>query len=99
MADLTVASIILQQLGGNTFRMMTGAKDFVGGENYLFFSIPPNQSKARKLRITLMPSDTYRMEFFRLMSAEPVAELTHDDVYCDSLQEIFTRITGLYTRL
>lgn len=99
MADLTVANTIIEQLGGRMFRMMTGAKDFVGGDTFLVFSIPPNQSKARKVRITLMPSDTYKVEFFRLRSVEPIAELTHNDIYCDVLQETFTRTTGLYTRL
>ena len=36
---MEVAREILKQLGGNKFRMMTGAKNFVAGENYLTMKI------------------------------------------------------------
>ena len=38
--DLTVANTILQQLGGNKFRVMTGAKNFVGSNDALTFRLP-----------------------------------------------------------
>ena len=36
MSNLKVAKTILEQLGGNHFRMMTGAKKLAGDENSLF---------------------------------------------------------------
>ena len=33
MSNMTVAKTILEQLGGNKFRMMTGAKNLAGDEN------------------------------------------------------------------
>ncbi len=35
MNNLKVAETILEQLGGNQFRMMTGAKNLAGDENSL----------------------------------------------------------------
>ena len=35
MSNMTVAKTILEQLGGNKFRMMTGAKNFMGFSNGL----------------------------------------------------------------
>ena len=35
MSNLTVAKTILEQLGGNKFCMMTGAKNLAGDENSL----------------------------------------------------------------
>lgn len=95
----SVAEIIYQQLGGGQFRAMTGSKSFIAYPDALVFAIPPNKSAARKVRITLLSSDTYRMEFFRQMKIDPIKDLTHEDVYFDQLQEIFTQVTGFFTRL
>ena len=46
---------ILEQLGGNRFISMTGAKTFVWDDNKLQFSIPRNQSKANKVVIIYKP--------------------------------------------
>jgi len=42
MADLTVAKTIFEQLGGEHFVAMTGAKDFVGTEDSLTFKVGSN---------------------------------------------------------
>lgn len=39
MTDMFIAKTILEQLGGARFRMFTGAKRFVAGENFLQFKI------------------------------------------------------------
>lgn len=100
MTDMTVAKTIHAQLGGARFNMMTGAKDFVGGENKLQFKIPRTRQITHVL-ITLDANDTYTMEFKRWMPKTmdfyPMA--THKHVYCDKLQEIFTMETGLFTKL
>jgi hypothetical protein len=99
MSDLTVATIILQQLGGNRFRAMTGAKDFVGGATSLSFRLPKANRGINGVYINLEPSDTYKIEFVRVRNFERKVVETCDDVYCDSLQDVFTRVTGLHTRL
>src|SRR4051812_14375724 len=64
--DMTIASTILAQLGGNKFVAMTGAKNFVNGGNYLQFSIGRNSSKTNSVRVTLQANDTYVMHFFKI---------------------------------
>lgn len=96
---LTVARTILAQLGGNGFRVMTGAKNFVAGENYLSFQIPRAKSGIRGVRIELTPMDTYTVTFmkWRKFDVTVVSEVT--DVYADQLEAVFTGATGLYTRI
>lgn len=111
--DKEVATTILQQLGGNKFIVMTGAKDFFALENGggLGMSIPRNKSKANRLKIKLMPDDTYTLEWIKfspsrwqpkkLTFTEPKVTVlkTQEGVYCDMLQEFFTEYTGMYTHL
>ena len=108
---MRVAETILQQLGGNRFVSMTGAKNFVADGNTLRMSLPRNVSKANRLYITLDASDTYTMRFFHYSPArlnrktyawsdDKVKEIkTLHDVYCDQLQEVFTAVTGMHTHL
>lgn len=108
---MRVADIILQQLGGNKFIVMTGAKNLVSDGNTLRMSLPKNMSKANKLDITLDETDTYTMRFYKYTAGklnkktwswteDKVTEVkTLDGVYCDMLQEMFTQVTGMYTRL
>ncbi len=108
---MTIAQTILQQLGGNRFIAMTGAKNFVDDGYTLRMTLPRNASKANRLYITLDFDDTYTMRFFRYtaprlntkkftFSKEKVTEVkTIKGVYCDMLQERFTEVTKMYTRL
>jgi hypothetical protein len=92
--NLQVITDILNQLGGRKFTAMTGACNFVAIEYGLQFSFK-GSTKANKCRIALEPSDTYKVEFFRLRGGEckPVAEF--EGVYNDMLKKIFTSTTGL----
>lgn len=101
MSDLTVAKTILQQLGGNKFIAMTGAKNFVGDERSLSFMLPGNfaAKRIRGVRILLHPSDTYTVEFNKMSKGKIVNVSTHYYIYDDQLQELFTRVTGLNTHL
>lgn len=96
-----VPNTILQQLGGKRFVHMTGSHTFTGTQNSLSFRLRRNQVNASGMRITLMPTDTYKVEFYRIrkMEAIPMPQHTYEDVYFDMLQEIFTKVTGLYTHL
>lgn len=95
---MAVAKTILQQLGGNKFIAMTGARNFLGSENSLSFRFP-GHGKANYCRITLTPMDTYKVEFIRIRGRDITTVSEHNDVYCDALQELFTRVTGLDTHL
>lgn len=48
------AQTILNQLGGNRFVAMTGAKNFVALENGIKFNIGKNASKANTVKITVL---------------------------------------------
>lgn len=100
---MNVAKTILEQLGGNRFYIMTGAKNFVGGENYLRFSLPGKGVKQRGnvFQVILDPSDTYTLKLFKFdrknLDCKELKSIS--DVYAEDLQDIFTEMTGLYTKL
>lgn len=100
-----VASIILQQLGGNKFIAMTGARHFGTNGNDLAFTLPRYPGlKINCVKITLNAMDTYDIDFLKVppMSQchKPVETIKRcEDIYNDQLQEVFTRYTGLDTHL
>lgn len=96
---MTVANTILEQLGGNRFSCMTGAKNFVGGENMLMFSITKANGGINKVRITLNANDLYDVEFFKMGKFDYKVIAEQSDVYADSLRAVFTAHTNLYTSL
>ena len=101
-SDLSVAQTILQQLGGNKFIAMTGAKEFVGGTEFLGFKIPKNMSTANRVTIKYYPArDMYEVDFIKSdrygLNAKTIK--TFDNVYADQLRQIFTSVTGMETSL
>lgn len=97
-----IAVEILNQLGGNKFIAMTGAKNFVWLEKGgLIFKLPSNFARngINLVRIKLEPSDTYNIEFLKSRGASLKIIGSFEMIYCDQLQEIFTETTGLYTHL
>lgn len=111
MSDPAVARTILQQLGGNKFIVMTGAKDFVYDDNSLRFRIPRNRSRANLVTVSLRGDDTYTMVFRRYIPSKlslKTCKWTEEKdetirrfegIYFDQLQELFTEVTGMYTKL
>lgn len=97
----SVASIILEQLGGGQFIAMTGAKDLVDGGDYLGFKLPSHFARngINYVRITLTPDDLYNIEFGKIRGFDYIVVEEYNGVYFDQLQEIFTQITGLDTHL
>lgn len=110
---MSVAEEILRQLGGRQFIAMTGAKNFLKDEknNWMSFRIGRNASKTNYIKITLTPDDLYTMEFMRITSprlnkktwtySEGKTTLIkkYDGLWCDQLQEMFTEVTGMATRM
>ena len=111
MNDHSVADTIYQQLGGNKFAVMTGAKYFAYGDNSLTFIIPRNKSRANTVKITLRGDDTYDMAFRQITlpklshktwtfsKGKDIVIREFNCVYFDQLQELCTEVTGMYTRL
>ncbi len=100
MSNLKVAETILEQLGGNKFRMMTGARNFVGYENGVSMKIGRNSSNSNYLKITLNMMDLYDMEFCKLTKMGEKKSVTeYNNVYNDMMTDQFTAHTGMYTSL
>lgn len=58
------SNIIFNQLGGQKFVVMTGAKNMVSTENGLTFQIGKNASKANLVKVTVNANDTYNLQFW-----------------------------------
>ena len=110
MNNKDTATTILNQLGGNKFIAMTGAKDFLTGGNDITFKIGKNSSKANMINIILDEDDTYTMKFikftnfrmtktFEFIEAKTEVLKEVKGIYCDMLQDLFTQYTGLYTHI
>lgn len=101
MKEITIADIILGQLGGNKFIAMTGANYLTEGEDFLFFKIGKNSGGIGGVKIILTPADLYTIEFYHHVNKKTyhVKTDTVDDVYAEDLQGIFEDKTGLRTRL
>lgn len=99
-----IAKRILEQMGGRRFAAMTGSKDFIGLRNGLQMSLARNKTSANRLKVILdEDTDTYTMYFYRQSMTKhfdiKVKEIAkYEGVYFDMLQDIFTQVTGLYTR-
>ena len=95
-----VARIIWEQLGGNKFRMMTGAKNLLNLGDGLAMKLGRNSSNSNYLKITLNSMDTYDMEFAKLTRMGEKKSVTeYNNIYNDMLTDQFTAHTGMYTSL
>ena len=84
---------------------MIGASNFgrttQNGHPALTFTFKGSR-KVNYVIITLMPSDTYSVQFRRGMTMRwhddaPIAE--YHDIYAEQLKPLFERVTGLYLSL
>jgi len=64
-----IAKTIMQQLGGNQFVAMTGARQLVAIEKGVRFRIGRNATQTNMVRITLRGDDTYNMQFLYVRNA------------------------------
>jgi hypothetical protein len=98
-----VVTEIYRQLGGNKFKVMTGAKDFVGDENTLRFKLRKGTAKdgINLVSITLNSMDLYDVSFqkfnYRTFDIKTIKEF--NNIYNDQLKDIFEETTGLHTSL
>lgn len=92
-----VANTIREQIGHKAFFML-GAKDLVASENALQFRIRGSRV-CNSIRVELDPSDTYRVEFWKIHAGKSTKVAEVEDVYVDSLHQVIERNTGLYTSL
>jgi hypothetical protein len=100
-SDPTVATEILNQLGGRRFIAMTGSKNFVYDNYSLTMRLSRNRAGAQYLKIDLNGLDLYDMVFcsFDSKTGEKIVKAELKNIYCDGLRDSFTSVTGLYTSL
>ena len=93
----------LDQLGGNKFIMMTGARDFIYSkkDNHIAFKIPRAAQNINFIKITLTAMDLYNIEFGHInkKTFDYKVIKTILGLYNDQLQSIFTQETKLNTYL
>ena len=111
MTSTEIAKTIMSQIGGNKFTVMTGSKKIIALDNGVRMTLARNISGANRLEITLNGLDLYNVRFYKYTPArlnkktytftdEKIEEIAEfNDVYWDNLQDIFTQVTGMYTRL
>ena len=97
---MSVARTILSQLGGNKFCAMTGAKNFIDTGDGLSMKIGRNKTSSHYLKITLNMMDLYDVRFSRVSPMGGERSVTeYNNVYNDSLVDVFEKHTGMYTSL
>ncbi len=100
-----IAKTILQQIGGKRFATMTGSRDFIDMGNGLRMSLSRSKTSANRLDIIYdAGADLYNMRFYRKTFSKKTFECrtkdiaVYEGIYFDMLEEMFTMVTGLYTR-
>ena len=100
-SDREIASIIYDQIGGDRFKVMTGAHSFSTTTQGLVFKLP----KGKYFIVKLNGKDLYDLGLwrngqFRKDKYIEAKELKNRlDVFAEDLQNTFTEMTGLYTSL
>jgi hypothetical protein len=93
-----VTQTIIDQIGHQAFRML-GARDLIASPDHLSFKVGRNAKSVNGLRVTLMPTDTYKVEALRFRNHNVKIVETHENIYVDSLHQVIESLTGMYTRL
>ena len=95
-----IANEIYRTLGGNRFRVMTGAKMMVSTENGIRMRIGRNKTNANYMEVVLNSMDLYDITFAKVTRmGEMKSVRTYDNVYNDMLVSLFESHTGMYTSL
>jgi hypothetical protein len=95
--DMTIAKVILEQLGGiRRLVLMTGANNFVALKNGVSFKI--KNRKVNFVKILLNGKDLYDVYFGKIISGKVKWVSEKNDIYNDQLVSIFESETGMYLR-
>ena len=95
-----IANEIYRTLGGNKFRVMTGAKNLTSHEFALSMKIGRNKTNANFMIVELNGLDLYDITFAKVTKmGEMKSVKTYDNVYNDMLVSLFESHTGMYTSL
>jgi hypothetical protein len=98
MEKLEVAKTIVKQIGNGALFML-GAKDLVGGPNFLQFRIGRNAKGVNLVRVDLEPSDTYKVVFMKVRKMICTVVSKEEEVYFEDLRVVLSRNTGMATSI
>lgn len=92
-----IAYTILDQLGGNKFVAMTGAKNLMSDTNALCFRLPSHFAKdgINYIKISLESTDTYCIEAGTVQGRNYTKQSETEMVPVENLRQVFTGLTGL----
>lgn len=96
-----IAQTILEQLGGNKFLAMTGARDLLyGGEYHLQFRLPRGaaKNKATNVTVKLIGDEHYELMFYKVHRFN-ITQISKFETIPENMRETFTRETGLHCTL
>jgi hypothetical protein len=99
---MNIANTILQQLGGNRFLAMTGARDLVAVPDALVMRLPRGaRGGVNSVVVRLDTDDTYTVLFNRRTNMGVNIRLisSANKLHADQLRQVFTEHTGLHTSL
>lgn len=94
-----VHEIILQQLGGRQFLVMTGSKNLIYSakeNNFLSMHLTRNKIGAQFLKIILTPMDVYRMEFSKVVKKYETLPMSKKRICVDAERVIIKTIEPVY---
>ena len=95
-----IANEIYRTLGGNRFRVMTGAKNLTSHEFALSMKIGRNKPNANFMIVELNGLDLYDLTFAKVTKmGEMKSVREYNNVYNDMLVSLFESHTGMYTSL
>jgi len=98
----TIANTILNQLGGNRFCAMTGAKNLLDHGDALSFKVGRGAAGGiNYVKVVLAADDTYTVEFWKVAKRGLDVRKLHevDGVYAADLRRCFEGHTGFATSL
>ncbi len=96
---MNTAETILEQLGGNKFLAMTGARPMADGDT-LRLKLPRGARDGINLvHIKLESNDTYTVTFSKYRGLSVAALRTEHMVYADNLRTVFESATGFRVSL
>jgi hypothetical protein len=96
---MSIHATIREQLGGNQFDAMTGARIYIARDDRtLSFKLPRStENGINYVTIRLEDNDTYTVTFAKLSrdGMKCVTKIERTMVYADQLRKIFTEATSL----
>ena len=93
-----IAKTIQKQIGGKALYML-GAKNQIGGKDYLSFRIGRNSKGVNYIKITLTPMDLYDVEFGAIRGMNYKVKSKVSGIYADMLHQAIEDHTGMRTSL